>query len=129
MKISYALNQKLKSNCWQANQILSRKFLNFHSTHKLSRISRFRRLIKGKSCLSQGFILALSLTSVFHEGSSFMAVGHNPTCVARWPLQLGVHMTRCKPLLVGSRGNAFGYSGYFTDPMFSNSLFMHHLVT
>ena len=34
----------------------------------------------------QGFIQALLLTSVFHKGLGFMAVGHNPTCVSTMTL-------------------------------------------
>ena len=32
----------------------------------------------------QGLIQALLLTTIFHEGLSFMAVGHNPMCVCTW---------------------------------------------
>ena len=49
----------------------------------------------------QGFIQAFMLTSVFHEALSF----------------------------VGSKGKAPGSFDYFSDPKFSNSLSMHHLVT
>ena len=38
---------------------------------------------------SQGFIQALLLTSVFHEGLSFMAVGYNPTCVSTFAIAAG----------------------------------------
>ena len=31
---------------------------------------------------NQGFTQALLLTSAFHEGLSFMDVGHNPTCLS-----------------------------------------------
>ena len=31
---------------------------------------------------NQGFNQALLLTSIFHEGLSFMTVGHNPTCIS-----------------------------------------------
>ena len=37
----------------------------------------------------QGFILALLLTSIFHKGLSFMAVGHNPTCISTLTLAVG----------------------------------------
>ena len=30
----------------------------------------------------QSFIEALLLTSIFHEGLSFMAIGHNPACIS-----------------------------------------------
>ena len=35
-----------------------------------------------KSLMGQGFIQALWLTSVFHEGLSFMALGRNPTYIS-----------------------------------------------
>ena len=37
----------------------------------------------------QGFIQALSLTSVFHEGLSVVAIGHNPTYVSMFALAAG----------------------------------------
>ena len=45
--------------------------------------------------LLQGFIQALLVTSFFHEGLSFMTVGHNTTCVSTLALAAGVHMGRC----------------------------------
>ena len=59
----------------------------------------------------QGFIQALLLTSVFHEGLSFMDVGHKLTCVSTLTLAT-----------VGSRGCCKSPFGYFSDPRFSNSL-------
>ena len=38
---------------------------------------------KRKADNTQDVIQALMLTSVFHEGLSFMALGHNPMCVSR----------------------------------------------
>ena len=58
----------------------------------------------------QGFIQALLLTSVFHEGLRFMDVGHNPNESARWPLQLWVQG--------GAVKSPFGY---FSTLRFSNS--------
>ena len=37
----------------------------------------------------QGFILALLLTSVFHEGLSFMTIGNNPTCFRKLVIATG----------------------------------------
>ena len=37
----------------------------------------------------QGFVQALLLSSVFHEGLSFMAVGHDPTCVSAFAIATG----------------------------------------
>ena len=45
----------------------------------------------------QGFIQALLLTSVFHEGSSFMVIGHNPTCIST--------LTRCSWVFIWGTGN------------------------
>ena len=39
--------------------------------------------------IGQGFIEAFLLTSVFHEGLSFIVVGHNPTCVSVLALAAG----------------------------------------
>ena len=58
----------------------------------------------------QGFIQALLLT-VFHEGLSFMDVGHNPACISTSTLAA-----------VGSRGCCKSSFGYFSAPGFSNSL-------
>ena len=65
---------------------------------------------------------ALLLTSVYHEGLSFMVIGQNSTCSSCLALAAG-----------GSRGcykscrkSPFGY---FSNPKFSNSLSMHHSVT
>ena len=74
----------------------------------------------------QGFIQALLLTSIFHEGLSFMALGHNTTCVSTsdscsWGFIWGAVNPPC-----GVYSTPFGY---FTEPRFSNSLSMHHLVT
>ena len=60
---------------------------------------------------NQGFIQALLLTSVFHEGLSFMDVGHNPTCISTLTLAV-----------VGSRGYCKPPFDYFSTPRFSNSL-------
>ena len=38
----------------------------------------------------QSFIQSLLLTSVFHEGLSFMVAGHNPTCVSSLGIATGV---------------------------------------
>ena len=51
----------------------------------------------------QGFIQALLLTSVFHKGLSFMAVGNNPTYVVpcSWGLKLpGFQIAQSFPFLV-----------------------------
>ena len=56
-----------------------------------------RFFFQAECLVSQGFIQALSLTSVFHEGLSFMAIAITQCVSARWPLQLWVHMGRCKP--------------------------------
>ena len=65
---------------------------------------------------------ALLLTSVFHEGLSFMVIGQNSTCSSCLALAAG-----------GSRGcyksRRKSPFGYFSDPKFSNSLSMHHSVT
>ena len=45
----------------------------------------------------QGFIQALLQTFVFHEGLSFMDVGHNPKCVSTLTLAPGGSMGRSKP--------------------------------
>ena len=50
----------------------------------------------------QGFIQALLLTSVFHEGLSFMAIGYNLTCISMLTLAAGVSRRRYKPSLWGS---------------------------
>ena len=42
-----------------------------------------------ETILYQGFIQALLLTSVFHKGLSFMAVGHNQTCISTLTLAVG----------------------------------------
>ena len=42
-----------------------------------------------KWLLYQGFIQSLLLTSVFHEGLSFMAIGHNPTGISTFTLAAG----------------------------------------
>ena len=73
----------------------------------------------------QGFVQVLFLTSVFHEGLSFIAVGHNSMCVSMlalcsWKLIWGTINPPC--------GIAPGSFGNFTNPSFSNSLSMHHLV-
>ena len=54
------------------------------------------------SILLQGFIQVLLLTSVFHEGLSFMAVGHNPACASMLSLAAGDSRGQCKPPLWGS---------------------------
>ena len=43
----------------------------------------------------QGFIQALLLTSVFHEGLSFMTVGDNPTCISTLVIATGGSYMRC----------------------------------
>ena len=78
---------------------------------------------------SQGFIQALLLTSAFHEGLSFMAVAHNPTCISTlapcsWGFILGPVRPPCEV-----QGQCPWKPCYFTDPRFSHSLSMHHLVT
>ena len=72
----------------------------------------------------QGFILALLLTSVFHEGLSFMTIGNNPTCFRKLVIATGgfIWVGCCKPPILGSRGNALRSFGYFTDSTFSSSL-------
>ena len=60
---------------------------------------------------NQGFIQALLLTSAFHEGLSFMDVGHNPTCLSTLTLAA-----------VGSRGCYKSSFSYFSTSRFSNSL-------
>ena len=72
------------------------------------------------------FIQALLLNSVFHEGLSFMEVGHNPMCQHVGPLHLGIHMGCYNPHPCAIAPGSFGY---FTDFRFSDSLSMHHLVT
>ena len=65
-----------------------------------------------KVCIEkQGFIQALLLTSVFHEGLSFMDIGHKPTCVSTLTLAV-----------VGSRECCKSPYDYFSTPRFSNSL-------
>ena len=96
----------------------------------------------------QGFIEALLLTSVSHEGLSFMEVGHNPMCVSSfapcsWGGGGGVYGGRDPPPPGGGGGGGViwaavpplplcsispGSFGYFTGPRFSNSLSMHHSV-
>ena len=49
----------------------------------------------------QGFIQALLLTSIFHEGLSFIVVGHNPMYASTLALAAWVHMWCCKPTLWG----------------------------
>ena len=66
----------------------------------------------------QDFIQALLMTSVFHEGLSFTAVGHDPLCISTLALAAG-----------GSRGHCKSHFGYFSDPRLSNSLSTHHSVT
>ena len=56
-------------------------------------------------------IQALLLTSVFHEGLSFMDVGHKRTCVSTLTLTA-----------LGSRGSCKSPFGYFINPRFSSSL-------
>ena len=46
----------------------------------------------GSSCFviaNQGFIQAFLLTFVFHEGLSFMTLGHNPMCVSTLAIATG----------------------------------------
>ena len=60
------------------------------------------------NCKHHGFIQALLLTSVFHEGLSFLAVDHNPTCGSMLaPLALAAG---------GSRGHCKSPFGYFSNP-------------
>ena len=59
----------------------------------------------------QGFIQALLLTPVFHEGLSFIDVGHKPACVST-----------LTPAAMGSRGCCKSHFDYFSNPRFSNSL-------
>ena len=52
----------------------------------------------------QGFIQPVLLTSVFHEGLSFMALGYSfitQQVSVRWPLLLVGHMGCCKPPMWG----------------------------
>ena len=42
-----------------------------------------------KSQFKNKFVQALFLTSVFHEGLSFMAIGHNPMCVTTLAIATG----------------------------------------
>ena len=71
-----------------------------------------------KAGYMHGFIQALLLTSVFHEGLSFMAIGHDPMCISTLALEAG-----------GSWRGSYGSFGYFTDPGFSKSLSMHYSET
>ena len=72
---------------------------------------------------------SILLTSVFHERLSFMAVGHNPTCISTLaPCSWGFIWGAVTPL-VESRGNALESFGYFTHPMFSDSLRKTRMVT
>ena len=62
----------------------------------------------------QGFPLgsqAILLTSVFHEGLSFMDVSHKPMCISMFTVAA-----------VGSRGCCESPFGYFSYSRFSNSL-------
>ena len=77
----------------------------------------------------QGFIQALLLTSVFHNGLSFMTVGHKPTYISTLMLVVGGSYEGLQAPLVESRGNAPGNFDYFTNPRFSNTLSMYHSVT
>ena len=61
--------------------------------------------------LLQDFIQALLLTSVFHEGLSFMDVAHKPKCINTLTLAVVGSRECCKPP-----------TGCFSDPRFSNSL-------
>ena len=58
-----------------------------------------------------------------------MALGHNQHPPACWLLAVGGSYGLLQTPFVGFRGNAPGSFGYLTDPRFSNSLTMHHLVT
>ena len=70
---------------------------------------------------TEDLIQALLLTSDFHKGLSFMAVGHNAMCVSTLALAAGGSR--------GLRGTVPGSFDCVSDPRFSNSLSMHHSVT
>ena len=94
--------------------------LQLHFTHLMTQVSVFQPnwffQMSQKLHLLQGFFQVHLLTSVFHEGLSFMVICHETMHQHSGPLQLGVHMGCCKAL--GSRGNAPGSFGYFTEPSF-----------
>ena len=71
--------------------------------------------------IKQSFIQALLLTSVFYKGLSFMVLGHNPTRGSTFALAAGGSRGRCKSPCKPP-------FGYFSDPMFSNSLSMYNSV-
>ena len=85
-----------------------------------------RNALTWKCILLQGFIQALLLTFIFHEELSFMAVGHNLTCVSMLAIAIGGSEGA---LQLGSGGNASESFDYFTNSRFSNNLSMHHWVT
>ena len=92
----------------------------------------FLSYLKDRQTISskfQSFIQALLLTFVFHEGLSFIAVGHNSMCVSMLAIATGGSYKVLSASLVWSRGNASGSFGYFINLRFSNSLSMHHWVT
>ena len=63
--------------------------------------------VKQKLIFLQGFIQALLLTSVFHEGLSFMDVGHKPTCVSTLTLAAMGSRGVVSPPLIFQRSHDF----------------------
>ena len=59
--------------------------------------NRKRLITQPKHIHDQGFTQALLLISVFHEGLSFMAVGHNATCINMLTLAARGSRVHCKP--------------------------------
>ena len=69
----------------------------------------------------------LFLTSVFQEALSFMARGHNPIYFSTLALAAGGSMEAITPPpLMDAGAKPHRKVGYFIDPRFSNSFFMHH---
>lgn len=58
-----------------------------------------------------------------------MAEGHNPMYVGMLALVAGNSCGMQQVLLLGSRSNAPGSFGSFTDPKFPNNFSMHHSMT
>ena len=86
---------------WKKKSIRPNLMFSVHQTLKLSSkytvwtfkkiklINAFTEFAHDQKMGGQGFLRALLLTSVFHKGLSFMAVGQNPTCISTLTLAAG----------------------------------------
>ena len=84
IKLKFVLHRSHYQDCFRGPYVILRSWKGGRWSSEL--LGDFRPLFIP---WEQGFIQALLLTSIFHGGSCFITVGHNPMCVSKLALAAG----------------------------------------